>query len=293
MTNGKRPTGQQDAIQEAAEASATTMALALAYAQRGWRVAPGYEPGANRKNPRVDAWQQAATTDPNKIITWWNEEPRGNVHIATGQQSNLVILDVDDKGDTCGSGTLAALERLYGVLPRTYTVRTGSGGMHYYWTWPEVDFDLRNSAGKLGPGLDTRGNGGQVVAPPSRVSDPTHTGPYVVLDDRLPVAAPAWLIGLLRPARRPAPGAGEPFVAAGSPVGRLRGLVQMVLDTPEGKRNDMLNWAAYRAAEIVKEGRLNREQVAKALLAAGVCVGLEEREARTAVKSGLTSGGAL
>lgn len=271
------------------------MVAALRYAAAGWRVSPGYEHGANRKNPRIDAWQQAATTDPNQIITWWIDNPRGNVHIATGQQSNLWILDIDDKGVTCGSASLAALEREHGDLPRTYTVGTGSEGVHYYWTWSGVDFDLRNSARKLGPGLDIRGNRGQAVAPPSRISDPAHVGPYVVLDDRPPVAAPAWLLGLLRPVERPpaGAGAGEPFAAAGSPAGRLRGLVQKVLDTPEGKRNDMLNWAAYKAAEIVRDGSVTSEQAVNALLAAGAHNGLDERETRKTITSALTAGGAL
>ncbi|MGP3977872.1 bifunctional DNA primase/polymerase [Streptomyces sp. 8N114] len=272
------------------------LAYALRYAQRGWHVAPGYCYGSPRKHPCINAWQDAASTDLHQIITWWAETPKANVHIVTGEQSNLWVLDIDDKANPVhgvGSATLAALEREHGDLPLTLRVRTGSQGMHYFWTWDGVDFDLRNSAGMLGSGIDTRGNGGQVVAPPSRIDSPGHTGPYVVLDDRAPVAAPAWLLGLLRPVQQPARGDGEAFTSAGSPVQRFRGLVEKVLDTEEGKRNEVLNWAAYRAAEIVKEGRLTREQVASALHAAGVSAGLDEREARATVNSGLASGGAL
>ncbi len=83
------------------------------------------------------------------------------------------------------------LERAGGPLPETAKARTGGGGTHVFFAYPAGD-EVRSSAGKLGPGLDVRGEGGYVVVPPSRTQ-----GAYEWLD-RSPLAEPAWLLGRLR-----------------------------------------------------------------------------------------------
>ncbi|MHB9858584.1 bifunctional DNA primase/polymerase [Streptomyces sp. YIM S03343] len=217
-------------------ARVTPMAAAISCAERGWRViwAP---PGS--KHPTVKAWQERATTDVATIERWWTQCPDANVCIVTGQASGIWVLDIDDKNGAVGSTTLADLERRYGELPLTYAVGTGSGGVHYYWAWQGVDFDLGNSAGKLGPGLDTRGNGGQVVAPPSRADDSAHTMAYVVLDPRPPVAAPAWLLGLLRPAPRPV--TSKP--RSPLPSGDVGGILGWLASVHPGNQDGALCWA--------------------------------------------------
>ncbi|MBA2714253.1 MAG: bifunctional DNA primase/polymerase, partial [Rubrobacteraceae bacterium] len=100
--------------------------------------------------------------------------------------SGLLVPDVDQFAG------LEALEAEQGKLPATRTHSTGSGGMHYLYCYPHGD-NIRNSAGKLAPGIDVRGEGGYVVAPPSAT-----TRPYEVLE-RLPLAAPPeWLTEALR-----------------------------------------------------------------------------------------------
>jgi hypothetical protein len=98
-----------------------------------------------------------------------------------------------------GDDTLADLEATYGKLPATVEVVTGSGGRHLYFRWPE-GLVIRNDAGtRLGPGLDVRGEGGQVLAPPTR--HPTGT-PYAwealgdPTDGIAMAEGPGWLIGL-------------------------------------------------------------------------------------------------
>ena len=139
--------------------------FAHAYAIRGWRVLP-IKPG--EKRPPMKAWQEAATTEPAMIDKWWTELYRGHgVGVATGPASGIFVLDVDISGDKAGDETLASLEAKYGELPATPTVTTASGGAHYYFAYPD-DVEIRNDAGKrLGQGLDIRGDGGQVVAPPT------------------------------------------------------------------------------------------------------------------------------
>jgi len=93
-----------------------------------------------------------------KIWTGW---PDANIGVLTG--SGVVVVDVDpDKG---GAASLAALEREHSPLPIGPTVLTGGGGRHLYFA---VHRPIRNSAGRLGSGLDIRAEGGFIVVPPSR-----------------------------------------------------------------------------------------------------------------------------
>lgn len=155
---------------------------ALAYAGRGVPVFP-CEPGAKRPLTRNGHWD--ATTDPRAIKRWWGRWPSANVAIPTGEESGVVVLDVDP--DAGGSESLVKLERLGSPVPTTARSRTGGGGTHLFFRYPRGK-EIRNSAGLLGPGLDVRGEGGYVVVPPSR----TH-GAYVWVD-RSPLAEASWLI---------------------------------------------------------------------------------------------------
>jgi hypothetical protein len=131
-----------------------------------------------------------ATTDPRRINAWWNRYPGANPAMPTGERSGVFVLDVD--ADKLGFGSLEALVEEHGELPETWTVKTGGGGLHHYFRFPP-DVEIRNSAGKLGRGLDVRGEGGYVLLPTS-----TTAGAYEVLE-RSPIAdAPAWLLELLR-----------------------------------------------------------------------------------------------
>lgn len=132
---------------------------ALVYAQRGWRVVP-IAPGT--KYPKgLAAWQDAATTDPDMIRSWWTGLYKGHgVGIATGPDSGLWVLDVDDWD------VLRDLERTHGELPETKTSMTGSGGTHYLFTYPRDGRTITN-ANRLPRGIDVRGAGGFIVAPPT------------------------------------------------------------------------------------------------------------------------------
>lgn len=171
----------------------TVLDAALDYAARGWRVVP-IIPG--RKHPGLDAWQEAATTDPDIIRQWWQRWPTHGVGIATGAGSGIFVLDVDNGPGKDGDESLADLQATYGPLPETVEVITGSGGRHLYYRVPE-GVDIRNDqAARLGVGLDIRGDGGQVVAPPTihpsgRRYEWEASNPDDVAD------APGWLIDLL------------------------------------------------------------------------------------------------
>ena len=164
---------------------------AHAYALRGWRVLP-IKPG--EKRPPMGAWQKAATIDTAMIDKWWTELYRDHgVGVATGRASGIFVLDVDVAEDKAGDETLADLEARYGALPDTPTVETPSGGAHHYFKIPD-GIEIRNDAGRrLGQGLDIRGEGGQVVAPPTARAVDAYE--WVGETWRLePADAPRWLI---------------------------------------------------------------------------------------------------
>jgi len=132
-------------------------AAALYYAALGWAVFPLVP---RDKVPLLSKAKGGkglhdATTDAVTIAGWWTQYPDANVGIATGAASGVVVVDVD------GEAGEAALAQ-YGPLPATVESRTGKG-RHLLYTGS----DVRNSAGKLGPQLDVRGDGGYIVAPPS------------------------------------------------------------------------------------------------------------------------------
>lgn len=159
---------------------------ALAYAAADRRVFP-CKPGG--KEPLTRRGHLDATTDPRRITAWWRRWPDANIATPTGRGSGLT-LDVDHPA------SLDALEAEHGKLPPTRTHSTGSGGMHLIFRYPD-GVEIRNSARKLGFGLDVRGEGGYMIVPPSRT-----TRPYEVLD-ALPLAEPpAWLVEALTEAQR-------------------------------------------------------------------------------------------
>ena len=130
---------------------------ALEYLASGWSIIPIVSTG-QKKEPAVK-WKkyQSEHADEATARSWWDADPRRNIGIVTGEISGLIVLDVD------GPEGLATLET-FGELPRTPVVRTGKG-KHYYFRYPGVK--VRNFTKKL-PGLDFRGDGGYVVAPPSK-----------------------------------------------------------------------------------------------------------------------------
>ena len=136
---------------------------ALRYGARGWRVLP-LKP--RDKTPMLKDWVTLASADAAQIKRWWAAQPKANVGIATGSGSGVVVLDVDVAEGHGGEASLKALEDKHGPMPPTLTAVTGSGGYHLFFRYP-AELDVRNSAGKLGAGLDVRGNGGYVVAAPS------------------------------------------------------------------------------------------------------------------------------
>jgi hypothetical protein len=134
------------------------VAAALTYAEAGLPVLP-----LRGKVPRIEGGLTRASTDAETVTRWWKRWPDANIGIRTGTDSGLLVLDVDFQHG--GGATLKELEDRHGKLPETAQALTGGGGRHYLFRHPGRE--VRNSAGRLGRGLDVRGDGGYIVAPPS------------------------------------------------------------------------------------------------------------------------------
>ena len=159
-------------------APSSLLDIALAYAARGWHVFPAHTPTLTEelcsctkraactdigKHPRTKNGLNDATTDAATIRRWWTQWPAANIAIRTGGISGLAVIDRDDyKG---GADTLADLERAYSPLPETVVGLTGGGGLHYVFAHPGTH--VKTGVDTLGPGLDTRADGGYIIAPPS------------------------------------------------------------------------------------------------------------------------------
>ena len=153
------------------KSSITWKSRALKYAALGLHVHPLHtivdghcscDAGSNckhpGKHPRTHNGVKDATTDRKTIKAWWNSWPDANIGIATGRVSDIFVLDVD--GDA-GKASLKELEAKHGSVPKTVTVKTGRG-RHLYFRRDGTR--VGNSVGKLGEGIDVRGDGGYIVA---------------------------------------------------------------------------------------------------------------------------------
>lgn len=131
----------------------STPASALWYAEQGLRVFP-LQPGLKIPHKSFK-WRDEATTDPETIRDWWDWWPSANLAIATGH-----LVDVIDIDGPAGVESWARMEHLPDVLGVVSTPRPG--GNHLY-----VQATGRGNKAAIFNGVDYRGLGGYVVAPPS------------------------------------------------------------------------------------------------------------------------------
>lgn len=167
-----------------------TVDFARAYAGLKWQ---SFQLKPRDKIPLVK-WADVATCEENMLTGWWEHNPAANIGIACGKRSGIVVVDVDADHD--GFETLALLAIEHGALPETPISRTGGGGQHIFFKHPGIE--IRNSAGKLGKGIDIRGDGGYVVAPPS-IHNNGKRYEWLVKPTQVPLAdMPEWMIELLQ-----------------------------------------------------------------------------------------------
>jgi hypothetical protein len=235
------------------------------------------------KKPRVK-WRESASSDPATIREWWMRWPDSLPALATGEPSDLWMLDCDVSGDGEPVGERSAEE--LGIVPaeHPYAIRTRRGGGHLPYRWRA--YLPRNTAHRL-PGIDSRGEGGYVIALDverlvAAAADPHLPEPPVVLLDALAPPLP--------PPPPKANGHDRETISDRYVLAALDAETRAVANAAEGTRNDTLNRASYSLGQLVGAGVLGRRDAEARLLAAALTAGLPHPEALATIRSGITAG---
>ena len=138
--------------------------LARPFLKHGIPVFP-----ANGKIPEIKEWAKNSSTDPKQIQKWGRQFPNANIAIVTGGASEIVVVDLDCKRGVDGIANFESMCEQAGIkIPNKYSVETPSGGLRLYFH-SNFAAKIRNSAGRLGPGIDARASGGYVIAAGSSI----------------------------------------------------------------------------------------------------------------------------
>jgi hypothetical protein len=184
----------------------TLLQAALAYATKHrlkvFPAPPGEKKSYYSKEYADDGARWGATNNPNLLKKYWRENPEANIGLPTGAENGFFVVEVDTKE---GHATLTvdgqqSLDKLIadngGEWPQTRTVRSPSGSRHFYFTHP-AGRKVNSSTSELGEGIDVKGDGGMVIAPPS-VNPKYPDRCYEVENpDEGTINAPAWLLDLV------------------------------------------------------------------------------------------------
>ena len=248
---------------------------ARAYAQRGWAVFP-IKPG--EKVPATHHGCKDATTDVGQVDGWWGR-CEYNIGVATGAPSGIWVLDVD------GTEGLDSLAHLGHGVPGTLTQFTPSGGVHLVFTDPG---GVGNTAGRIAPNVDSRGDGGYIVVAPSLHPN---GGRYKWGGKQTPQPIPGWLVREIRkpPKERAQVQLGRTDVA-GYAGAALNAEVELVASAVEGTRNDTLNRAGWNIGTLVGAGAIDREVAYQALADAATSAGLSPAEVSLTLGRALDDG---
>jgi hypothetical protein len=279
--------------------SSPNVADALAYAA-GYYIFP-VPPGEKKsyyKGETSNGRPWGNTKDLDTVRQYWTKHPNANIGVPTGADNGFWVLEFDtpEGHGVDGAASLAALEEKHGPLPATRQVQSPSDSIHFWFKHP--GFYVKSSSGEIADGIDVKGDGGMVLAPPSVKPG---KGCYKWLND-LPIAeAPPWLLDLVKAtttksastAKLPAVPIPPPPPGA-TPVEKAMheayyGAAQM----KKGARNQKLNDSAFALGIFVGRRDLDEEKAIQILLTACEANGsLAEnaRECHGTIDSGLSAG---
>ena len=132
-----------------------------------------------------------ATTSVQTIEQWFNDYPDANWAMAAGKGSGILVLDIDPRNG--GLDSIQAEIKKYGAPPKTPTVKTGGGGYHFYYRYPNFS-NIKN--GEILPGVDIKTDGGYVLIPGS-VTDDVYTWAKGLSNTEINLAElPGWIVEL-------------------------------------------------------------------------------------------------
>lgn len=156
--------------------SSNNVEHAILYARRGWPVLPLHsikagvctcgnrECGSAGKHPRTRHGHKDATIEETVIRQWWSKYPDANIGIVTGKASGLVVVDIDPRN----GGDVSFTELCEGYeVPNTLCAKTGGGGRHLVFSYPDDIEKVKGRSNALGDGVDVKADGGYIVAAPS------------------------------------------------------------------------------------------------------------------------------
>jgi putative DNA primase/helicase len=230
------------------------------------------------KRPILEGWPKTPRPTEAQVRAW---AASGNLGVLTGSASGIIVIDADSGSD------VTPLD-----LPETWTAITGGGGRHFVYAI-NGGSPIGNSSGKLGPHIDVKGEGGQIVLAGS-IHPSTGAlyqwAPDLGPDD-LPLAdLPAHIAEKLLPRSRPATKP-TPAVKVGSGYARaaLAEEAAAVRDAPAREGNDQLNRSAFNLGQLVGAGALDENTVIHELMAVAT-PRRPETEARGTIHSGIEAG---
>ena len=230
------------------------------------------------KRPLTRRGFLAASSDAALVAAWWSGTPNANIGIPTGPASGVVVVDVDVHGPTDGRVAWKRAAEAGLVNGAGLLVRTPTGGTHAYF--PATPGREQRSWQAAAAGVDFRGDGGYIIAPPSRRIIDGSKKRYQIADIAAHSVGPVDA-GLLRDFLDPRPTTVPARARGGEVIVDAERLAAWVSGHGEGERNRSLFWAACRLAE-------NGTPPAKALDALGPAAhsaGLSDREITTTVRS--------
>jgi len=259
-----------------AQAVPTVFEAALDYVRCGIPVFPC---NPIDKKPLTPNGFKDAARDETQILAWWQQYPNAMIGAPMGPASGLwaVDLDLDPARKIDGKATLDQLIAQRGALPSTWTSITPRGGRHLIFAW-DANVEIRNSAKKIGPGIDVRGNGGYICLPPSRNA----TGGAYQWEPGGPqnaALAPPWLVTLAKATK-----------ARAWAKAALERECKAVAAAQPGTRNTALNTAAFNLFQIVAGGGLEEQEVRDRLFEAAETCRLVADDGAAAVEATIESG---
>lgn len=258
-----------------------------AYYQLGWSLIP-----LQQRDKKPDwhllggTWEQYQQhRAPLDQLEHWFSRPR-NIGIVTGAISGVVVVD-------CDNITARDWIRERGLTAKTMPLSRTGKGWHLFFKHPGKHVGNRAHMHDI-PGLDLRGDGGYVVAPPSQHSSGRFYRWLIPADTPLP-DLPKWFLAAPEAAPTTINGSHTGFhLLPENPLSfaekTLLDRLTRLLVAPIGSRNDELNRAAFTLGQLVGLGELDRVTVESQLLEAGLQIGLSEREIQATIKSGVGDG---
>lgn len=237
----------------------------------------------SEKSPLVPGGLYSASTSTVQIRGWWDKWPEAAIGMPTGIRFDVLDIDCKHSVGFHGYDTYQELDSALGLARRAVrTIKTPSGGMHLYFPI-DPDQEVHNAT-FASSGVDIRGTGGYVIAPPSALLESSGTeikGEYSLIAERPATSGkplPASEIRAELSKRNHEPVSSSALGESETvDIQNPQHLERWLSHRPEGERNSSLFWAACRLAENGGDP--------SDLIEVAILLGLDKREAEKTIES--------